>query len=174
MFADPKKNIESFGLIPGMTILDVGAGSGAYTMLAAREVGGLGKVYAFDVQKDLLTRIKQNAQKEHLGNVEVIWGDIEKKGGTKLRDSIVDGVIMSNVLFQIPHKETARDEIFRVLKPGGRIFLVDWTDSFGGLGPQAHDVITAAQAKQLFATGFSVDREFGAGAHHYGIIFKKQ
>lgn len=138
MFSDPKKNIEAFSLIPGMTIADLGAGSGAYCEPVAIAVGDKGKVYAVDVQKDLLAKIKNDANKNHILNIEVIWGDIEKVGGTKLRDGCVDGVIASNILFQLTNKEGFRAEVRRILKPGGRLFVIDWTDSFGGLGPQGH------------------------------------
>ncbi len=174
MFADPIKNIESFSLISGMTIADLGAGSGAYTVPIARAVGGLGKVYAVDVQKDLLTRIKNDANKQHLMNIEVVWGDIEKRGGTKIREGCIDGAIASNILFQLHDKEGFRDEVKRILKPGGRVFIIDWTDSFGGLGPQQASVFSLASCKSLFSNGFSVEKEFSAGTHHYGIIFKKQ
>ncbi|MFO0718806.1 MAG: methyltransferase domain-containing protein [Candidatus Paceibacterota bacterium] len=174
MFSDPKKNIEAFSLIPGMTIADLGAGSGAYCEPVAIAVGDKGKVYAVDVQKDLLAKIKNDANKNHILNIEVIWGDIEKVGGTKLRDGCVDGVIASNILFQLTNKEGFRAEVRRILKPGGRLFVIDWTDSFGGLGPQGASVFSASSCKNFFQTDFNIEKEFNAGAHHYGIIFKKK
>ena len=69
-----------------MHVADLGAGSGHYTLAAAKKVGESGRVYAIEVQKDLLTRIKNLAQTEHINNVEVIWGDVENRGGTKLKD----------------------------------------------------------------------------------------
>jgi len=174
MFADPKKNIEQFAFHSGMTIADLGAGSGAYSLLAARTVGDLGKVYAIDVQKELLQRIKNDAIKEHLSNIEVVWGDIEKMGGTSLKDDLIDGAIVSNLLFQLQHKDIFRNEVHRILKPEGRVFVIDWTDSFGGIGPHPESVFSLVACRELFKEGFVVDKEFNAGTHHYGIIFKKQ
>lgn len=174
MFSDPKKNIEQFALHSGMTIADLGAGSGFYSMLSSLAVGDTGKVYAVDVQKELLSRIKDEANKKHLLNIEIIWGDIEKLGGTKLHDGCVDGAIASNILFQLENKTSFRDETKRILKAGGKLFIIDWTDSFGGLGPHKEAVFTKTACKTLFSEGFSIEKEFDAGTHHYGIIFKKQ
>jgi len=127
-----------------------------------------------DIQKDLLSKIKNDANKNHLLNIEVIWGDIEKIGGTKLRDNCVDGVVASNILFQLQDKESFKKEVNRILKPNGKLFVIDWSDSFGGLGPQPASIFAGPSCKNLFRDSFVVEKEFNAGAHHYGIIFKKQ
>jgi hypothetical protein len=72
------------------------------------------------------------------------------------------------------NKEVVADEIKRVLKPGGKACIVDWADSFGGIGPKSEHVYTKEQTQHLFESkGFHVDRELSAGSHHYGFIFKK-
>jgi len=71
----------------GMKVADVGAGSGFYSLEAARKVGSSGRVYAIDVQKNLLERLRSQAISEGLGNVEVVWGNAEKIGGTKVREA---------------------------------------------------------------------------------------
>ena len=63
---------------------------------------------------------------------------------------------------------------FRILKKGGRALIVDWKDSFGGIGPQPHDVITERDAKRILGeVGFVATRSFPAGDHHYGIIAER-
>lgn len=174
MFSDPAKNIEHFGLTRGMSVADFGAGSGFYTMYAARAVGD-GRVYAIDIQKDLLQKIKTGANVEHLSNIGIIWGNVEKIGGTKLREASIDAVIMANILFQASEKNNICFEAKRVLKSGGKVFVIDWLDSFGNLGPRPEDVFLPLAAKEIFQkNGFVLDREFNAGDHHYGLIFKKQ
>ena len=174
MFSDPEKNIKQFDLREGQHVADLGAGTGACVLAAARAVGSQGKVYALEVQRELLSRIKDEALKNHLGNVEVIWADIEKVGGTKLRNYAVDAAIVSNVLFQIEDRENFIKEIKRILKPGGRVLIVDWSDSFGGLGPQSSAVIPPEKARALFeSAGFKFEQVIDAGAHHYGIIMTR-
>jgi ubiquinone/menaquinone biosynthesis C-methylase UbiE len=174
MFADPSSNVSKFGLAPGMHIADLGAGSGAYTIPAAKAVSPNGRVYACEVQKELLTRMKNDATAEHITNIEYIWSNIEKTGGSKLGDRSMDGVIVSNVLFIVEDRPAFLNEVKRILKPGGKVYFIDWTDAFGGMGPHPDHVITEAKAKELFAQyGFTAESSFDTGAHHYGVIFKK-
>jgi ubiquinone/menaquinone biosynthesis C-methylase UbiE len=174
MFSDPQKNIEQCGIQAGMEVADLGAGSGFYTLAAAKALISTGRVYAIDVQKDLLTKIKNNAVGEGLYNVEVIWGDVEKVGGTHLRDGAVDLALICNLLFQLEDKKSAVLEIKRVLKPAGRVLVVDWSDSFGGIGPKMNMVVKKEEVLEMFGdAGFHMEREISAGAHHYGLIFKK-
>ncbi|OHA17556.1 MAG: hypothetical protein A2836_03590 [Candidatus Taylorbacteria bacterium RIFCSPHIGHO2_01_FULL_45_63] len=174
MFTDPQKNIEALGLAPGMHVADLGAGSGFYVLEAAKRVGDSGRVYAVDVQKDLLQKIKNRAGLEHLFNIEVIWGNVEKIGGTKLKEGSMDLVIASNILFQVEAKNDFIGEAKRILKPKGRVFLIDWSDSFGGMGPAKEAVVLPKDARRLFeAGGFVFEREIKAGDHHYGLVFKK-
>lgn len=175
MFTDPVKNLDDFGIEPGMKIADLGSGAGFYTLSAAKLVGDSGRVYAVDVQKDLLEKIKGEADKEHISNVEYIWGDIESPNGTKIADDTVDAVILSNILFQVEDREGTLAEAARILVPGGKILCIDWTDSFGGLGPTEKMVIEAKDAKELLEKhGFEFLKEFDPGAHHYALVYKKK
>src|SRR3989344_2857336 len=98
-FTDPLKNIQELGVSEGMFVADLGAGTGAYAIPLAEAVGPMGRVYAVEVQKDLVATLKSNAQSKGVGNIEAIWGDIEEVGGTKLREGLVDVVVISNTLF---------------------------------------------------------------------------
>jgi ubiquinone/menaquinone biosynthesis C-methylase UbiE len=174
MFTDPLTNLKQFDLREKMWVADLGAGTGAYSLAASRLVGPDGRIFAVEVQKDLLERVKDEAKKARIGNVDFIWGDIEKIGGTKLRDNSMDRVIVSNVLFQAPDKQSLLVEARRILKPGGEVIVIDWSDSFGGMGPSPSDVVSKSSAKSLLErAGFKFEREISAGEHHYGIIFKK-
>lgn len=174
MFADPQQVIERLGITPGLKVADFGAGSGAYTLALAARVGESGRVYAVDVQQNLLERLAAVAKERKLRNIEVIWGDIEKRGGAKLGDNAVDRVLLSNVLFQSAARYSLALEAKRVLRPGGEAIVVEWSGSFGGLGPTPTQVVTPASAKEVFAqAGFEAAGEFSAGAHHYALVFKK-
>jgi len=174
MFSDPQKNVEQCGIQAGMEIADLGAGSGFYTISAAKALISTGRVYAVDAQKDLLTKIKNTAVSQGLYNVEGIWGDIEKPNGTHLREGSIDLALLSNILFQLDDKQATMNEVKRILKVGGRALVVDWSDSFGGIGPEPKKVVTKIAAQEMFEkNGFHLDREINAGSHHYGLIFKK-
>lgn len=175
MFSDPVKNIEQLRLALGDKVADLGSGSGHYTLAAMRAVGAEGKVYAVDIQKDMLTRLKNEAKRQGFDNVEIIWGDIDAREGTHLAEGAVDTAIISNLLFQLENRDMAAMEAARIVKGNGHLLLVDWTESFAGFGPHPDQVVTKDAAEALFTKhGFAKEREIDAGAHHYGIIFIKQ
>ena len=174
VFSDPKKVIGELTIQPGFEVADLGAGSGHYAQALARAVGDKGKVYAVDVQKELLDRIKNEARREKIHNIEVLRGDIEVLGGTHLADASVQIAVAANVLFQCADKAGLAREAFRILKPNGRMLVVDWKDSYGGTGPIAGHVVTASVALPIFeSAGFTKERDITAGEHHWGIILKK-
>ncbi len=173
-FADPERAVDFLNIEPGMTVADFGAGSGAYVFAIASRMAGSGRVYAIDVQKDLLRRIGNEAQRRGLTNVEVLWGDIESESGSKLHDGSANLVLLSNVLFQTEDTHLALEEALRVLKPTGRLVIIDWSESAGAIGPRADHVVSKETALSLAEkVGFSLVREFPAGEHHYGLIFKR-
>jgi ubiquinone/menaquinone biosynthesis C-methylase UbiE len=171
-FSDPRSNVLQMGLRDGMKVADLGAGSGHFTLAASAAVGTDGRVYAVDVQEDVLTHLKDSVHRTGRRNVETVWGNFEKEGGTKLRDQSVDAVILSNTLFQVEHKEAAIKEIKRIMKSGGKLLVVDWAGSYGGMGPTPDHVVSEHEAEELFITGgFYKFKDFRAGPHHYAIVF---
>jgi ubiquinone/menaquinone biosynthesis C-methylase UbiE len=174
-FSDPKKIIEDMSIQEGSRVADLGAGTGFYSLAASEVVGPNGRVYAVDIQQDLLSRLKNSAHNVKSHNIEVIHGDIEHVGGTRLLEQSIDVVIVANVMFQLDNREGLADEALRILKPSGRILVVDWSDSFGGMGPQPNMVFTQQTARELFEKkGFVFVTGILAGDHHYGLIFRKK
>lgn len=173
MFTDPVKNLKALGLRENMIIADLGAGSGYYTIPVSKIVS-MGKVYAIEIQKDYLTTISNKMTEAHIKNVECLLGDVEKIGGTKLKDGIVDVAIASNILFQIENKDKFINEIKRILKSKGKILLVDWSDSSPVIGPSFDKIVSKNKTREMFEKkGFVWHRDIDAGEHHYGIIFNK-
>ena len=172
-FAHPSRNVGAFGLQHGMKVADFGSGSGAYVLAIAERLGNTGHIYAIDVQRDLLRRIQNDAQKRGFKNVEIIWNDLERPMGSHLAEAQLDLVLVSNLLFQIEAKRHVFAEAWRVLKPTGKLVIIDWSDSFRGLGPQKSEVVTKSSTMSLANdNGFEYVKEFDAGAHHYGLIFR--
>jgi len=173
MFIAPEKSIRAMGIEPGMVVVDFGAGSGFYTMEAAKRVGSVGKVYAIDIQKEMLKMIKGKAERDGYNNVEIVWADLEAPEGSKLAKDIVDRVIISNILFQVGNKKAVAEEALRILKPECKLILIEWSET-SKLGPHDEHKISQEEAKQIFeSTGFHFEKEFDAGSSHYGLIFRK-
>jgi ubiquinone/menaquinone biosynthesis C-methylase UbiE len=175
MIDDPYRIIEDFGVQEGSMVADLGVGYGHYAYALSHIIGDRGRVFAVDVQKNLLDRLKKETLEKGIHNLEIIWGDIEVIGGTKLRAESVDIVVMVNTLFQLDSKPGVMHEIARILKIGGRLLLIDWSESFGEVGPQPNMVVDEVTAQRLFETGpFLLKRKINAGEHHYGLVFERK
>ena len=174
-FLSPAKTLAAAHLHEGMLVADFGAGSGFFTRAAARAVGHEGVVWAVDINPELLARIKNLAVAEGLHNVEVVRGDVEAPQGSNLPAEQFDLVIVANVLFGTEHPLRVAQEVRRVLVPGGRALVIDWRDSFGGMGPHPEHVLTIGRARDIFEQGgLDYLGDVPAGEYHWGFIVRKR
>ena len=173
-FLNPEGVIKAIGVDTGMTVADFGSGPGFYTIPVAKRVGASGKVYALDIRKEILEIIRSKVRSERLFNVEALRADLEAKEGSHLKENSVDMVIISNILFQIEHKKNLAEEAFRILKPSGRVVLVEWDEEKKVFGPTLAHRVNRQEAEEFFLkAGLTFEKEFDAGENHYGLIFKK-
>lgn len=162
------------GIHEGMKVADFATGAGFFTRAVARAVGAGGVVWAVDAHQDMLPRVKTIAAAEGLTNIEVMHGNIEHVGGSHLPENTFDFVLMVNVFFSLECKDCAVKEAARVLKRHGKVLVIDWQDSFGGLGPHPDHVVTRSAMRELFeGSGFSFVGDIEAGSYHWGCILKK-
>lgn len=173
MFLNPEKNLLKVGLSESMVVADFDSGSGYYSLAAAKLVGNSGKVYSIDHNEELLRKISNDAKSLGFKNIKIIGSNLENQNGSKLRDDLVDIVIIANTLFQIENKEKVAKEAWRILRKKGRVLVVDWKDSQAGVGPHRMHIIRKEDVQNIFSeAGFSLEKEIEAGDHHFGLIFR--
>lgn len=175
----PKLIISQLDILSGQDIADLGTGAGAYALALAEKLLGNGnnsRVFAIDVQKNLLEKIQTEAEIKGFYNLKTIWGDIEAHEGTRLRDNSIDWVFLANTLFQAEDKNALLREALRIVRPGGKFILVDWSSGLGqgAIGPSSVQVIPENEAKTICENiGFEFVKNLSAGEHHYCLVFKK-
>jgi SAM-dependent methyltransferase len=106
----------------GESVLDIGCGSGVDTIFAAKMTGATGKVVGVDLIPEMLRRAKENLSLANLNNVTYEQASSEK---LSFPDENFDVVISNGVFNLVPDKAGALSEVFRVLKPGGRLMIAD-------------------------------------------------
>ena len=108
--------------LPDHRVLDLGCGAGFDTLLAAQMVGPNGKVIGVDMTPEMIAKARNNAENLGVMNVEFVLGEIEH---LPLPDASFDLVISNGVFNLCPDKPRVLSEVFRVLKPGGRLQMAD-------------------------------------------------
>ena len=173
-FSNPDNNIKNLQLEPGNRVVIFGSGAGGHSFAAARAMENTGQVYAVDVRMDMLEKMKNEASKEGLAGIEIKHGNVERPGGSGLGDQTVDAVVVPNTLFAYDDQPGIFKEAFRILLHGGRLLVIDWSSSFGGVGPQPEDIVPQSSAKKwALDAGFIHESSFSAGNQHYGLVFQK-
>ncbi|HMA78929.1 MAG TPA: class I SAM-dependent methyltransferase [Candidatus Paceibacterota bacterium] len=173
-FVDPTIVCSQFHLRVGDTVADFGAGGGYFLQPLSQAVGSDGTVYALDIQKELVAAMGEFVRRENLNNVRVLWVDLEEPEGTTLSAGQLDAVTIINTLFQFEAAPAVFAEAYRTLRSGGKLIVIEWSESFQNLGPEPSAVVSSAAARALAeGAGFVHERDFPAGDHHYGMTFRK-
>jgi len=114
--------MDTLGIVPGKTVADIGAGSGWFTVRAARRVGEAGVVYAVDINPEAIRYVEKRAQKEKLRNVKTILG---KANDPLLPASAVDAVLLLKTYHEVAEPVALLRNLRAALRPGARVGIID-------------------------------------------------
>lgn len=164
------------GIEAGMHVADLGCGNlGYFAIPAAKLVGTSGIVYAVDILKSVLQSVESRAKIQGLDNLKTIWSNLEIVGATKIPDSSLDVAFLINMLFQSKRDDLVLQEAHRLLKPNGKMIIIDWLKISTPFGPPMEDRTNPEEIKQFAQkAGFRQVDEFEAGSYHYGMTFIKE
>ncbi|MEN3944146.1 methyltransferase domain-containing protein [Prosthecobacter sp. SYSU 5D2] len=115
--------VSALGLKPGMTVADIGAGTGLFILPFAQAVGDGGKVYAVEIAKNFLEHIRARASKASLTNVETVLGT---ERSVELPEASIDLAFICDVYHHFEYPQASLATLHKAIKPGGEIVLIDF------------------------------------------------
>lgn len=122
----PAALIRRSGIQPGMRVLEIGCGSGAYTLEMARAVGATGKVVALDIQPGMLEQLKNKLTRSENTDIRNVEPLLASACQLPFQNGSFDAAFMITVLQEIPDKWRALAEVRRTLRPGGIVAVTEW------------------------------------------------
>jgi SAM-dependent methyltransferase len=164
----PARVVEVMAITPGMTVADIGAGTGYFEPHLSRAVGASGKVIAEDVEPDMVKWITERAKRESLGNVTAVLGSATdpKLGGA----STVDRILIVDTWHHVDDRSTFAKNLAASLKAGGSVFIVDFTMDSPHGPPRPARILPEAVARDLELAGLSTSIMKDAGLPHQYIV----
>lgn len=150
----PAAVVEAMGIEPGMSVADIGAGTGYFIPFLVGQVGPNGIVYAIDVEDAMLRYIDDEAATRGWVNVETLRARANDSG---LEPASVDRILSVNTWHHIPERESYAAHLMTTLRPGGSVWIVDY-DKDAPQGPPANHRMTPEQIiSELEAAGFEAE-----------------
>lgn len=174
MFLNPKKIIPHLHIVPHMEVALFEVRNHFFALPILSLLQKTGKMYCVGSNENLLQKVF-NEIKHIGGSLHVLKGHIEKKKGVPLKDGSLDLVILDNVFFSLENHKESVSEIERLLKRGGRVLVIDWLGTFGGIGPHHTHHIPKAKVSEYFSEiGSRLFNEIDAGDFHFALLFRKE
>ena len=168
----PDKAIQALGLKPGMTAADVGAGTGYFTVRMAKLVGPEGKVYATDIQQQMLEMLSKRLQTEKIENVELVRG---KVNDPLLPRGKIDLILMVDVYHELSEPQAMLRKMKEALAPGGRLVLLEFRKEDPDVPIRFEHKMSVAEVQtEIEAEGFKLDRVLELLPRQHMFFFKKQ
>jgi ubiquinone/menaquinone biosynthesis C-methylase UbiE len=168
---EPDIAIDAIKIEEGSTVADVGAGSGYMTVRMARKVGPTGKVYANDIQPEMLMLLRQRLAKEKITNVETVLGGVDDP---KLPGAMLDLILMVDVYHELQQPQAMLRHMREALKPGGRLVLLEYRKEDPSIPIRIEHKMAVTEAKlEIEAEGFKLSKVDAVLPRQHILIFTR-
>ncbi len=165
----PEKLLRELGLGEGMTLADIGCGPGFFTIPAAQIVGSGGLVLAADIQGEMLSAVRSRALEHGLSNVRIVKTNDRE---IPIAPASCDFALLAFTLHEIEHRASFLHRAARLLKPVGRLIVLEWDKVEGSQGPPLEDRITPDElVADAQAAGLRLLEERELGGDKYLRVF---
>jgi SAM-dependent methyltransferase len=141
----PERLLSALELKPGMTVADIGAGTGYYSWRMAQRVGAGGTVYAVDIQPEMIKLLELQMSRRGAGNVKAVLGTLTDPG---LPPAGIDLALMVDVYHELEYPYEMLAAVVRALKPGGRLAFVEFRAGDTGVPIKPLHTMTEAQVRK--------------------------
>lgn len=167
----PELLLRELALAPGQTVADIGAGTGYYTWQLAKQVGPGGRVYAVDVQPQMISMLDSQMAKRGVRNVVSVLGS---ETAVKLPPASIDLAIMVDVYHELAYPSELLDSLVEALKPGGRVVFVEYRaeDPAVAIKP-LHKMSERQVRREATAHGLKWERSIESLPIQHAIVFRK-
>jgi ubiquinone/menaquinone biosynthesis C-methylase UbiE len=154
-----------------MTVADVGAGIGYFTVRLGKRVGATGKVYAVDVQPEMLTMLKQRAAKANLKNIVPVLGS---ESDPKLPVAAMDLILLVDVYHEFSQPQKMLYQMRNALKNDGRLVLLEYRKEDPHIPIRSEHKMSVEEAKtELEAEGFRLEKVLKDLPRQHILVFRK-
>jgi SAM-dependent methyltransferase len=169
---EPDKALDALGTLTGLTVADVGAGSGYFTVRLASRVGATGRVYATDLQAEMLKMLTARVGRDGMTNVTTVQGAIDDP---KLPASSLDLVLMVDVYHEFSEPQKMLRGLRAALKPSGRLVLLEYRKEDPNVPIRFEHKMSVAEARmEVEAEGFALSKVDDRLPRQHILIFGKK
>jgi predicted methyltransferase len=166
----PDKAIEALEIPKGAVVADIGAGVGYFTWRLAGVVGPSGKVYANDIQPEMIDRLNRNLRERGITNVEPVLG---KPDDPRLPKRAIDVALLVDVYHEFSEPQKMLDRIRESLKPGGRLVLLEYRKEDPEVPIRPEHKMSVAEVKaEVEPEGYRFDRVLEILPRQHILIFR--
>lgn len=167
----PEAALDAIGIKPGMVVADVGAGVGYMTLRLAKRVGPSGKVYAEDIQPEMITMLRERMQKANLHNIKPVLG---LEADPKLPPGSCDVILMVDVYHELSRPQEMLSRIRTALKPDGRLVLLEYKKEDPAIPIRSEHKMSIGEAKsEVEHEGFKLDTNVKELPRQHVLVFHK-